>query len=79
VTYTPRTTRFTRDFFHGDDLTSSFGLHWPRRIESYLLILPQLLAIPSHCHNFATSATLLALLALTIAHHTTIQAALKWE
>jgi hypothetical protein len=43
VTNTPRTTQFTLDFFHGDDLTSSFGLHWPRRIESYLLILPQLL------------------------------------
>jgi hypothetical protein len=43
VTYTPKTTQFTRDFFHGDDLTSSFGLHLPRRFESYLLILPQLL------------------------------------
>jgi hypothetical protein len=65
VTYTPRTTQFTRDFFHGDDLTSSFGLHWPRRSQSYLLIFASTAAIPSHCHNFATPATLLALLALT--------------
>jgi hypothetical protein len=36
-----------------------------QRRESYLLIFASTAAISSHCHNFATSATLLALLDLT--------------